>query len=516
MSEESFENAAPVTFSGTEQPPKPPVEAENLRTYRRRKLGAPDISKIDRLPPHSLEAEQGVLGCMLQDPRTCVPIAVGLLSSGDDCFYDLKHQTIYANMVAMFENRREIDLITLMQRLKDFDMLEQIGGVNYLNSLQDAVPSTANLTYYVDLLREKYLLRKMLAVCTEVANRIHESTDDVDNLIDQIERDVLGVRKMGGTAREVGIRDLVQQGLEEIEEKFRNKGAISGLSTGFIDLDRLTDGLQKGDMIVLAAFPSMGKTSLAMNIAENVVLNLKRPVGVFSLEMTSVSLVKRALCSSARVNARSVIDGFAGDDDFNKISTAAARFSAAKIYFDDATDTSIYQLRAKARRMVQQYGVEFIVVDYLQLLNASGGSRKVESRNQEVADISNGIKAMAKELNIPVLALSQLTETQQGPRLRGSADILADSDNVWMLEPPKTREGEIEETPLVSPVDLWIRKQRNGPRNVCVKLAFMKGWTRFESLQRANTSAPEPEPVRQPTVEEDPSELFNNNPAAPS
>lgn len=497
MNDESFESALPAASATVPDLRKSP---------RRRQNNGSTPLNVDRVPPHSIENEQGVLGCILQNPKSCIAIVMGMFAAGDEVFYDMRHQTIYANAVQMFENNKEIDIITLQQRLKDFDMLDGIGGLSYLNTLQDSVPSAANLTYYADTVQEKYLLRKMIGVCTESIARVWSSTDNVDAVMDEIERNVLGVRKMSGQKKEQDVRELVNLAIGEIEKKFESKGAITGLATGFADLDSYTDGLHPGEMTILCAFPSVGKTALAMNIAENVVLNQEQPVGVFSMEMTSVSLVKRALCSTARVNLRGVIGGQLGDTDFPKLTSAAGRWSKAKIYFDDESDLSIFRLRAKARRMVQQFGVKLIVVDYLQLMNAAGGNRKLESRNQEVADISNGLKAMSKELNIPVLALSQLTETANGPRLRGSADILQDADGVWMLDFPKSKEGEIAETPEVAPIDLWIRKQRNGPRNVCVKLAFMKIFTRFESLSRmagvevpaTPTPEPEPEPTEEP------------------
>ena len=476
MSADTFENALPASDG----------MAVDLKKARRKKGSAASSFQNDRLPPHSLEAEQGVLGCILSSPRECLPIAVGKLMSGDETFYDLRHQTIFANLVQMFDNQREIDIITVQQRLKDFELLDSVGGIPYLNALQDSVPSVANLVYYLDIVQEKFLLRKMIYVCTDAVGKIYEFQDEVESVIDAIEREVLSVRRMNTVVRQSGIKELVSEAISEIEVKWQSKGAITGLGTGFPDLDAYTDGLHPGEITILAAFPSVGKTSLAMNIAENIVLNLNQPVGVFSLEMTSVSLVKRVLCSYARVNVRGAIGGQMNESDFPKLAGAAGRLSNAKLYLDDSTDTSIYQLRAKARRMVQQYGIKLIIVDYLQMLNANGGNRKLENRQQEVADISNGLKSMSKELGLPVLALSQLTETQGGPRLRGSGDILQDADGVWMLEIPKTKTGEIQETPEVSPIELWIRKQRNGPRNVCVKLIFQKQFTRFESLSRVD------------------------------
>jgi replicative DNA helicase len=273
--------------------------------------------------------------------------------------------------------------------------------------------------------------------------------------------------------------------MTEFEMKYASEGAITGLSTGLKDLDYYTDGLHPGEMTVIAAYPSFGKTSLAMNIAENVALNLNKAVGVFSMEMTSVSLVKRCICSIAKVNSRAVSAGNILESDFPKLVGAAGKLSGSPIYLNDESDLSISKLRAKARRMRQKYQVSLIIIDYLQLMNANGGARKMENRQQEIADISNGIKGMAKELGVPVLVLSQLTETQNGPRLRGSADIGQDADGVWLLQPPKKKVGEVVETEDFSPIDLWIQKQRNGPRNVVVKLLFQKKFTRFEAAVKS-------------------------------
>jgi replicative DNA helicase len=472
---DTFENALPA--------PDGIVGVEPRAGHRVRRKQAAQPTILDRLPPHSEEMERGVLGCMMISPNTCIGQCMEKFTAGDDAFYDLRHQIIYANLVQMFTNQKPVDLMTLHQRLKDFDFLDAVGGIPYLNEIQDCVPSAANLNYYADIVEDKYLLRRMLQVCTDIASRAYDFSGEVDAFTDEAEREILAVRKMRRQSSEVGVKELVREALSEIERKYESGGAITGLATGLIDLDKYTDGLHPGEMTVLAAYPSIGKTSLAMNIAENIVLSLKQPVGVFSMEMTSVALVKRCLCSNARVNVREVVDGRMAESDFPRLTSAAGRIANAAIYFDDEGDLSIFKLRAKARRMWQKHGVKLIIIDYLQLMNASGGSRKVENRQQEIADISNGIKCMAKELNVPVLALSQLTETTNGPRLRGSADIGQDADGVWMLQSPKEK-TDIKETAEVAPINLWIQKQRNGPRNVVVRLVFLKTFTRFESVSR--------------------------------
>lgn len=458
----------------------------DLKRARRRRGHQLDASRADRLPPHSTEMEQGVLGCVLLSPNDCLAQCIEKLRSGTEVFYDLRHQTIYTELIAMHHESIPVDAITLQQRLKDKQLLDQIGGIPYLNSLQDAVPSAANLSYYLDIIHEKYVLRKVIQTCTDVVGRVYDYEGEVDLLMDEIEREMLSIRQFESRQKGVGVRELVHEAMASIEDISQNKGAIGGLSTGFPDLDKYTDGLHGGDMIVIAAFPSVGKTSLTMNIAEHVLLQQHKPVGVFSLEMTAVQLVTRFLCSHARVNLHNVRDGFLAESDFPKLVGAAGRISNSAIHFDDTSDLSIYELRARARRMHQEHKIELFVVDYLQLLNARGGSRKVENRQQEVADISNGIKSMAKELNVPVLALSQLNDDGQ---LRESRAIGMDADGLWKLKRLKKSDQEdddSEDNEDAEAVDLWIRKNRNGPRDVCVHLTFLKSFTRFESAAKVS------------------------------
>ena len=295
----------------------------DLKKTRRRKAASHDTHRADRLPPHSNEAEQGVLGCILLAPNDCLGQCIEKLKAGPEVFYDLRHQTIYEAVVAMYDKRDPIDIITLQQRLKDRGLLDQIGGIPYLNALQDSVPSAANLTYYLDIVEEKSLLRKMIHTCTDVVGRVYDFDGEVDELLDEVERDILRMSesRAGGTIEPV--KSLVNKAIGLVENYFNRQGTLGGLATGFTDLDRMTDGLHGGEMIIIAARPSMGKTSLAMNIAESVVLNQRLPVGVFSLEMTAESLVLRMLCSNARVNLRNIREGFMSESDFPKLTSSA-------------------------------------------------------------------------------------------------------------------------------------------------------------------------------------------------
>ena len=436
-----------------------------------------------------------MLGCVMLSPNDCLGTCLEKFKKGVEVFYDLRHQVIFDTLVEMYDTKKPIDIITLQENLKLKNQLEAIGGIPYLSALPDAVPSSANLEYYIEIVREKHVLRKMIQTCTGVVSRVYEHEGKVDGLIDEVERDILKISEDRIETTSMKMKDLVHRAINTIEDYHQRQGMITGVGTGFLDFDKMTSGLHGGEMIVIAARPSMGKTSLVMNIVEHVVLEEKQPVGVFSLEMTAESLVLRMLCSRARVNMRNIRDGFLAERDFPKLTGAAGKMANAPLYIDDSAGLSILQLRAKARRMYQQYGVKLIVIDYLQLLNAS--SSRVENRQQEVAMISNGVKALAKELNVPVIVLSQLNrelekDKSRKPRLsdlRESGAIEQDADLIALLyKPNEGKEGDDDDAPQdqeAIPVNLLIAKQRNGPTGD-VHLTFFKGYTRFESAAKVS------------------------------
>jgi replicative DNA helicase len=467
----------------------------DLTRTPRKKAPRADATKLDRLPPHSPEAEQGVLGCVLLSPNDCMGECIGRFKEGAEVFYDLRHQTIFSALVQMYDAREAIDVITLQQQLKNKQLLEEVGGIAYLAGLPDTVPSAANLSYYLDIVVEKYLLRKMIHTCTEVVGRVYDYEGEVDALLDEVERDILRISESRVQTQTSTIKDLVKKAITTIEDFHQRQGMLTGVGTGFTDLDKMTSGLHGGEMVVIAARPSMGKTSLAMNIAEHVAIEQRLPVGVFSLEMTSESLVLRMLCSRSRVNLRNVREGFLAERDFPKLTGSAGKLANAPLFIDDSSALSILQLRAKARRMWQQYGIKLFVVDYLQLLHST--ARRAENRQQEIADISSGIKSLAKELSVPVIVLSQLNreiEREKGrpPRLsdlRESGAIEQDADVVGLLYKPKAggddeeSGGSAEEDAV--PTNLLIAKQRNGPTGD-VNLTFLKSYTRFESAAKVS------------------------------
>ena len=455
-----------------------------------------EVNPLDRLPPHSLEAEQGVLGCVLLNPNENMGICIEKFKSGSEVFYDLRHRELFDLLAELFDKKQPIDIFTLSQSLRDRNQLTNVGGVSYLNDLMDKAPSGLNLPYYLEIVREKFVLRKMLHTCTEIVGRVFEEQDNVDALLDTVERDVLSISEERSESEDKSVKALVRDAISTLETYHKNQGMLTGLSTGFHDLDKMTHGMHGGEMVVIAARPSMGKTSLAMNVAEHVALEQGQPVGVFSLEMTAESLILRMLCCRARINLRAVRDGFFAERDFPRITQAATELAKAPLHIDDTPGLSILQLRARARRMAQQHNIKLFVIDYLQLLNST--ARRAENRQQEIADISSGVKALAKELSVPVIVLSQLNrelekDKSRKPRmsdLRESGSIEQDADLIGLLYKPS--QGDDDDGPAYAGdeqesigVNLLIAKQRNGPTGD-VHLTFFKGFTRFENAAKVS------------------------------
>lgn len=468
------------------------MQNEQTNVRRRQKNSSPEEYGISRLPPNSTEAEQGVLGCILLDPPNTIGICVEKFVS-KEVFYDIRHQTIYETMIELWSDNDPIDLITLYERLKAWNLADQVGGIAYISTLPDQVPSAANLEYYADIVREKYLLRRMITVCTNTVSRLYDAEGDIDTVLDECERDVLRVNESRVVVAQKSAKDLVKEVIIDIENSYSNRNPVTGISTGFRDFDRLTGGLQFGEMVIIAARPSVGKTSLAMNIADYIAVDSNLPVGVFSLEMTAKSLMRRLVCARARVNSRNITDGFLGERDIPRLTNASSRLAAASIYIDDTGGLSVLQVRAKARRWAQQYGIKVVVIDYLQLMNAIGGKRRYGNRQEEVTDISKGIKNLAKELNIPVVVLAQLNREMERdnrrPRLsdlRESGSIEQDADVVSFIYKEETDDNEDDDETIVMPAIWDIQKNRNGPTGP-VRLTFLKYFTRFESAARVSS-----------------------------
>lgn len=454
---------------------------------RRRSQADARAIQVERTPPHSVEGEQGVLGCVLLSPNDCMGKCIEKFPAGPSVFYDLKHQVIYERMLEMFEKKEAIDVITLHQRLKDRNQLEAVGGLDYLAPLPDKVASSANLEFYTQIVLDKFTLRQVIWTCTETVARVYENTGDIGVLIDEFERDALSLRQAVSEGEQSPSKTLVHEAISEFEAMRQRQGALAGLSTGFPDLDKITWGLQSPDMIVIAARPSIGKTSLAMNIADYVAVELKQPVGVFSLEMSKKQLMMRMMCSRARVNMRNFREGHFSERDFPKIADAAGKLAAAPLHINDKGGINILELRAKARRMQQEHGIKLFAVDYLQLLH--GYSRKSEmNRQQEIAEVSNGVKEMAKELNVPVIVLAQLSRELDKRKssiplmsdLKESGAIEQDADFVGLLYKPKDDDDDTTTTDQDAvAVNMAVAKQRSGPTGI-VHFSFLKSFTRFE------------------------------------
>src|SRR6266571_3461773 len=450
---------------------------------------------IHRSPPHSVEAEQGVLGSMLISPREAIAECVEKIN--EEYFYVPAHQTIYNVLVDLWNAGQAIDLITFTQVLRDRNLLESVGGAAFVTSLFTFVPTAANVQYYLEIVRDKYILREIIVAATESVRRAYEEQDEVNNLLDEVEQRIFAVGEDRFKGEMLSMKEQVMSTLESIEKLFENKGAITGVSTGFRDLDKLTSGLHSSEMIVIAARPSMGKTALAMNIAEHAAIQLKLPVAIFSLEMSAQQLVQRMLCSRARVNLAKTRDGFLSEADFPKLTNAASKLAEAKIFIDDSAGLSILELRAKARRLKAQQDVQLIVVDYLQLLRSTS-RRAQDNRQLEISEISAGLKGLAKELKIPIIVVAQLNrnpEQRAGgkPRLsdlRESGSIEQDADLVGLLVRPEIYEEDEEaRAEKAGEAELIIAKQRNGPVGE-IPLTFLKEFTRFETRAR-NVSEPE-------------------------
>jgi replicative DNA helicase len=449
---------------------------------------------IHRTLPHSVEAEQGVLGSMLISPREIIAECVEKIN--EEYFYVPAHQTIYVVLVELWNAGQGIDLITFTQVLRDRNLLETVGGAAAVTSLFTFVPTAANVTYYLEIVRDKYILRQIIAACTESVRRSFEEQDEVHNLLDEVEQKIFSVGEDRFKGQVLTMKDQVMEAIEAIEKLYERRGGITGISTGFAELDRMTNGLHESEMIVIAARPSMGKTALAMNIAEHVAINEKLPVAVFSLEMSSQQLVQRLLCSRARVNLQKVRDGFLAERDFPSLTAAASKLAEAQIFIDDTAGLSILELRAKARRLKAQKDIKLLVVDYLQLLRSTT-RRAQDNRQLEISEISAGLKGIAKELKIPVIVLAQLNrqpEARTGgkPRLsdlRESGSIEQDADLVGLLVRPEIyEEDEDARAEKAGEAELIIAKQRNGPVGE-IALTFLKEFTRFEDRAR-NVSEP--------------------------
>lgn len=433
-----------------------------------------------RIPPHNREAEQSVLGSILQQ-NGIISKVLDFLSSED--FYFPAHKVIYQGMIALFEANEPQDLVTVSNYLKKKNRLEEAGGPAAIATLTDQVPLASNIVYYGKIIREKSVLRQLIATSTEIAGRCFEEQDDIEKLLDEVEQTIFEIAKDQSGQHFEPLNHIITETFEKITVLAERRELITGVATGFEQFDKMTSGLQPSDLIIIAGRPSMGKTALAMNIVQYAALHNQTAVGVFSLEMSKAQLGMRLLCGQAKVDSNDLRTGFIKDHDWPKLTRAAGQLSDATIYIDDTPALSILEMRAKARRLKSEHDISLLVVDYLQLMRG-----RADSREQEISEISRSLKAMAKELSIPIIALSQLNrglESRPNKRpqlsdLRESGAIEQDADVICFIYRDEVY-NKAEDNPKKGLAELIIGKQRNGPTGT-VELAFIGKYTSFENL----------------------------------
>ena len=430
--------------------------------------------------PQSIEAEQSVIGSMIIDKNAIVKASERLK---EDDFYRDGHKVIFKAILEMFKDDMAVDLLTLLEYLKSTDQLERAGGVTYITEVSSSVPTTANLSSYIKIVEDKSLLRKLIKSSTAIIEDCYNKQGEVSNVLDQAEKKIFDIAENKTSNDFEPLSDVLERGFLEIERLFNNKGDITGIGSGFVDLDSKTSGFQKGDMVLIAARPSMGKTTFALNIAEHAALREGKSVVIFSLEMSKEQLAYKLLCSEANVDLLKLRTGALEDEDWENIARATGPLSKAKIYIDDTAGVSIMEMRSKCRRLKIEYGIDLILIDYLQLMSGSNP----DNRQQEVSEISRSIKALAKEMECPVIALSQLSRAPEQRAdhrpmlsdLRESGSIEQDADLVMFLYRDEYYNKETDDKNIAECI---VAKQRNGPVGT-VKLAFLGQLSKFANLE---------------------------------
>ena len=434
---------------------------------------------LDRLPPQNIEAEQSVLGAILLE-NDALPKALEIISPED--FYREAHRKVFDVIIELFDKNEAIDLITVTDSLKRKNELDSVGGVTYLSGLVSLVPTAANVRYHAKIIKEKALLRALLRSTTEIAAKVYESSLEADEMVDYAEKTIFDISDRRTKTSFFTLKEVIKSSFEMIEHLYDKKEAITGIPSGFADLDELTTGFQPGDLIIIGGRPSMGKTALGLNIAQHVGVEVGEPAAVYSLEMSKEQLALRMLCSEAMVDSNSVRKGFIRKEDWHKLTNAAGKLAAAPIFIDDSSSTSVLEMRAKARRLKMEHGgLSLVIVDYLQLMRGRGN---FERREQEISEISRSLKALAKELRVPVIALSQLNRAveQRGEKkptladLRESGAIEQDADVIIFLYRDEVYNKNNPSNK--GKAEIIVAKQRNGPTST-VNLTFLSNCTRF-------------------------------------
>ena len=436
------------------------------------------------VPPQNIEAEQAVIGTILIQDNSLLKV-VEILSPSD--FYLQSHKIIYETMLSLFDKKEPHDLITITGLISDRNQLNQVGGPAYLASLTDVIPFTGTLVHHARIIRKKSILRRLIQSCSEVAARCYDAQDDIETLVDDAEKIIFEIAQDGKKQGFEPLSRIAPKALDRITMLASRKEHITGVATGYEEIDRMTAGLQPSDLIILAGRPSMGKTALAMNIVQHAGLIDKVPVAVFSLEMSMEQLCLRMLCSVGKVDSQKVRTGNLGQDDWPRLTRATAQLTDAPIFIDDTAGLTVLEMRAKARRLKSEHDLGLVVVDYLQLMQ---GKASIENRTQEISDISRSLKAMAKELEVPVIALSQLNrslESRQDKRpqlsdLRESGAIEQDADVILFIYRDEVY-NKSESNPSRGLAEVIVGKQRNGPTGT-ITLTFIGEFTSFENYTR--------------------------------
>ena len=441
-----------------------------------------DEAVLKRVLPHSIEAEQSVIGSMLMD-KEAITVASEQIS-GDD-FYGKQYGILFDAMVELNDEGKPVDLVTLQERLKEKGVPPEIYSLEYIRDVMDAVPTSANIKYYANIVAEKAVLRKLIRVNEEIANSCYAQNDSLEAILETSEKSIFDIVQKRNNGEFVPIRQIVMNAMNLIEEASKNKGAVTGIATGFLDLDYKTAGFQPSDLILVAARPSMGKTAFVLNIAQHVAFHDGKAVAVFSLEMSKEQLVNRLLSLESKVNSQSIRTGNMKDDEWERLIEGADVIGRSRLLIDDTPGISIGELRSKCRKFKLEYDLQMIIIDYLQLMTGSG---KNESRQQEISEISRSLKALARELHVPVIALSQLSRAvEQRPDhrpmlsdLRESGAIEQDADLVMF---PYRDEYYNKDSEKRGIAEVIIAKQRRGPIGT-IELAWLPDFTKFANLQK--------------------------------
>ncbi|MBU0694299.1 MAG: replicative DNA helicase [Candidatus Omnitrophica bacterium] len=438
--------------------------------------------QLDKLPPQNIEAEMAVLGAMLIDEGV-IPEILEVIE--EVSFYRQEHKVIFASIISLFDSRKKADILTVSEDLNRKKMVERIGGVAYLATLTDFVPTSANAVHYARIVREKSVLRFLINSATQIVSLVYKGEEEANSILDKAEKLIFDISDRRIEGGYVHIKEIIKDGIELIESLYHKKSHITGVPTGFMDFDIKTAGLQKGDLIIIAGRPSMGKSSFATSLAEHMAVEEKLPVGFFSLEMSKEQLMQRFLCSQARVDIHKLRTGFLVPSEWPILTSAAGRLSEAPIYIDDTPAINVFELRAKARRLKAHHNIQLIIVDYLQMMR---GLRRGDSRQQEISEISQALKTLAKELKIPLIAVSQLSravESRSDHRpqlsdLRESGAIEQDADVVVLILREEYYNPTSENRGVAEAI---IAKQRNGPVG-SVFLGFIKEYMKFVNLSK--------------------------------